>query len=193
MNRRRNIDRPTDEGGDNRDMIQQAFIKSYMDMIPSPDEMTNIVYWDKSVLNEIDSLHIQMAYQNCHAYYKSLHDVLVNSESSPYKNASALEYPEFCWALNTVSSRHIVMHGHDMDNDPNQVLMMMPFMDLLNHAPTANTAIYPLVDKMHDNHSYLVLKALKDIEEDEQLTISYGNLSNMHLIQKYGFTLQSDE
>ena len=134
-----------------------------------------------------------MAYQNCHTYYKSLHDVLVNHDSSPYKNASALEYPEFCWALNTVSSRHIVMHEHDMDNDPNQVLMMMPFMDFLNHAPSPNSGVFPLVDKMQDNHSYLVLKALKDIEEDEQLTITYGNLSNMHLIQKYGFTLQGDQ
>ena len=85
------------------------------------------------------------------------------------------------------------MHEHDMDNDPNQVLMMMPFMDFLNHAPSPNSGVFPLVDKMQDNHSYLVLKALKDIEEDEQLTITYGNLSNMHLIQKYGFTLQGDQ
>ena len=78
-----------------------------------------------------------------------------------------LEYPEFLWALNTVSSRHIVMHEHDMDNDPNLLLIMMPLLDLLNHAPSPNVGILPIVDKVDDGHSYLLLKALRDIEADE--------------------------
>lgn len=104
-----------------------------------------------------------------------------------------MEYPEFLWALNTVSSRHIVMHEHDMDNDPNLLLIMIPLLELLNHTHSPNVGILPYVDKVHDDHSYLLLKALRDIEAGEQLTVSYGKLSNMHLVQKYGFTLLEEE
>lgn len=38
-----------------------------------------------------------------------------------------------------------------------------------------------------------MLQALEDISADEQLTVSYGNLSNMHLVQKYGFTMMDEE
>ena len=34
-----------------------------------------------------------------------------------------------------------------------------------------------------------MLKSLRDIGENEQITISYGDLPNTHLIQKYGFVL----
>jgi SET domain-containing protein len=105
----------------------------------------------------------------------------VSGDGSPYTDANAIPYPEFLWALNTVSSRHIVLHDHQMDSDPNLLLMMMPLLDLLNHSPEPNVAIRPHVDRT-EGESFLVLQALRDIQPDEQLTVSYGGLSNMHLI-----------
>jgi hypothetical protein len=75
-----------------------------------------------------------------------------------------------------------------MDNDPNLLLIMMPLLDFVNHSNKPNAGIVPFVDKVDDNHSYLILKALEDIEPDTQLHVNYGNLSNMHMVQKYGFT-----
>lgn len=100
---------------------------------------------------------------------------------------ASVSFGEFLWALNTVSSRHIVLHDHKADEDPNLLLMMMPLMDMVNHSSSPNVGIMPIHDKMTAS-SYLVMRALRDIEENEQLTISYGNLSNLHFIQKYGFT-----
>ena len=68
-----------------------------------------------------------------------------------------------------------------MDADPNLVLMMMPLFDMLNHSSTPNVAIRPYQDRT-ESDSFLVLEALRDIKPNEQLTVSYGTLSNMHLI-----------
>ena len=57
----------------------------------------------------------------------------------------------------------------------------MPLFDLINHSNTPNVAIRPYSDKT-TNQSYLVLDALKDINENDQLTVNYGQLSNMHYI-----------
>jgi hypothetical protein len=64
--------------------------------------------------------------------------------------------------------------------------MMMPLLDYLNHSNKPNCIAMPHHDKVNDK-SYLVLKALKDISPDEQLCLSYGELPNTHLLQKYGF------
>ena len=90
-------------------------------------------------------------------------------------------YAEFLWAFNIVSSRHVVMHEHEMDKDPNLLLLMMPLLDMLNHSSDPNVAILPHRDTIQDQ-SFLILHALRDIKEDEQLTINYGPLSNMHFI-----------
>jgi hypothetical protein len=43
-----------------------------------------------------------------------------------------------------------------------------------------------------NNESFVLLEALRDIKKDDQLLMSYGRLSNTHLIQKYGFTMPSN-
>lgn len=90
-------------------------------------------------------------------------------------------------AFNTVSSRHVTFHEHDSDNDPNMKLILLPVMDLLNHSNSPNVALRPMHDKVF-NRSYVTMTALKDIEPEDQLTVSYGSLSNIHSVQKYGMT-----
>ena len=159
-------------------------------MIPQPGEQSNIVFWGQDVLNQIDSEFLKYAYGNTHAYYRSLFEHLIGGEQSPYKDSGVIEYGEFLWAFNIVSSRHVVLHEHEMDKDPNLLLLMTPLLDMLNHSPDPNVAVLPHRDSI-ENESFLVLHALKDIEPDEQLTINYGNLSNMHFIQKYGFVVSN--
>jgi hypothetical protein len=48
MNRRRKIHRPHhDEDDPNRKnfLMEDSYMKSYVDLLPKPDEMSNIVYW----------------------------------------------------------------------------------------------------------------------------------------------------
>lgn len=99
---------------------------------------------------------------------------------------------EFLWAFSIVSSRHLVFNNQQSDDDPNLVLMIMPLLDFINHSFDPNVVALPYHDRVN-NESFVLLQALKDIEKDEQLCMSYGNLSNTHLIQKYGFTTESNE
>lgn len=64
----------------------------------------------------------------------------------------------------------------------------MPLLDYINHDPSPNVIARPHHDKVNDQ-SFIVIEAIKDIEPGEQMLMSYGNLPNSHLIQKYGFTL----
>ena len=155
--------------------------------------MTNLTYWSKDNLNEIDSQHLQAAYTTTHKFYRSLWHHLVNLEGSPYKDKNSLSYEEFLWAFTVVSSRHVVFHEHKADEDPNLLLVLMPFVDMFNHSRSPNVAITPFIDKLGGDKSFIQLHALKDIAADEHLTVSYGNLSNAHFIQKYGFTLFDEE
>ncbi len=77
--------------------------------------------------------------------------------------------------------------------DPNLQLLIMPLLDFINHTqlpknPTSATDVEgPNVRCMpyHDtvnNESFVLLEALKDIKKDDQLLMSYGRLSNTHLI-----------
>lgn len=82
-------------------------------------------------------------------------------------------------------------------------LLLMPLLDFINHAslpqindsPSSlggpNVVALPFHDKVNDE-SFVVLQALRDIKKDDQLLLSYGRLSNTHLIQKYGFTQASN-
>lgn len=53
-------------------------------------------------------------------------------------------------------------------------MVAMPFQDTVN------------------NESYVMIRAIRDIAKNEQLLLSYGRLSNSHLIQKYGFTTNNN-
>ena len=78
-------------------------------------------------------------------------------------------------------------------------LLIMPLLDFMNHANIPkddekekvgdgpNVTALPYHDTVN-NESFVVVKALRDIKKDEQLLVSYGKLSNNHLLQKYGFT-----
>lgn len=62
-----------------------------------------------------------------------------------------------------MSSRHVVFHEHKAEEDPDLLLILMPFLDMLNHSRTPNVAITPFVDKLGGDKSFLQLHALRDI------------------------------
>ena len=70
--------------------------------------------------------------------------------------------------------------------DPNAFITIVPLLDFVNHSHEPNCMAIPFHDKV-DDQSYVILKATRDIEANEQVTMSYGDLPNTHLIQKYGF------
>ena len=62
-----------------------------------------------------------------------------------------------------MSSRHVVFHEHKAESDPDLLLVLMPFLDMINHSRDPNVGVVPHIDKFDGEKSYLVLTALKDI------------------------------
>ena len=90
----------------------------------------------------------------------------MESDGSPYQGKASVSYEEFLWASNTVSARHVCLHEHEVEKDANLLLMMLPLLDLLNHSNEPNVGLMPMYDQFEDR-SFLILKALRDIEANE--------------------------
>ena len=67
-----------------------------------------------------------------------------------------------------------------------------PGVDLLNHDANANCEIR-LVSNKNNASTSIEVYAIRDIENDEECTISYGNhRSNDELLRKYGFCVPNN-
>ena len=68
----------------------------------------------------------------------------------------------------------------------------IPGVDLLNHDASANCEIR-LVSNKNNASTSIEVYAIRDIENDEECTISYGNhRSNDELLRKYGFCVPNN-
>ncbi|KAG2769512.1 hypothetical protein PC116_g1522 [Phytophthora cactorum] len=84
---------------------------------------------------------------------------------------------KFQWAYSMVSSRAFKVANA-------QEPTMLPVIDMANHS-AENPAAYIVKT---DSGSFQLI-ALRKVEKDEPVTISYGDLSNAQLLCRYGFVL----
>ena len=152
-------------------------------MVPRED-LTQLIFWPKKILTEIDSQYLIQQYRDTLGFYQYIHQTLTRSPDSPYavKNGEPLPLDQFLWAFSVISSRHLIMNnGLTSSDDSHLQLLVMPLLDFLNHSFEPNVVALPFHDKIN-NESFVHIQAVKDIAKGEQLTISYGNLSNSHLL-----------
>jgi len=153
--------------------------------------MPMFLFWSDQVKVEIDSVNVRQALLDTEHLYHFLYNQIVNGEGSPYKGSLSLQ--EFLWAFSIVGSRHLILNN-DVDGmfkDPNLILILAQLFDFINHSNNPNVVALPYHDKVSEQ-SFISLSAAREIETGEQLFLSYGNLSNMHFIQKYGFTVKEN-
>jgi hypothetical protein len=53
-----------------------------------------------------------------------------------------------------------------MEEDPNAPLIILPFLDYLNHSFEPNCVVVPDHDRVNNN-SYVMLRSLRDIQKGE--------------------------
>ena len=103
---------------------------------------------------------------------------------------TAVSVDMFAWAISTVLSRAL-------NNKENSFYSFMPGVDLLNHDANANCEIGLVSNTDTKNGktstTNIEVYAVRDIEKDEECTISYGNeRSNDELLRKYGFCVPNN-
>lgn len=150
-----------------------------------------MIFWPKHILTEVDSQILISQYRDTLGFYHHIHQLLTKDPESPYAQhgGDPLPLDQFLWAFSVISSRHLTLNNSATPSDDASLqLLVMPLLDFLNHSPDPNVVALPFHDKIN-NESFVLIQALRDIKKGEQLLMSYGALSNSHLLQKYGFTL----
>ncbi|KAL3671656.1 hypothetical protein V7S43_003568 [Phytophthora oleae] len=119
-----------------------------------------------------------------------LDDKLVMNMFENYAEPLAKEFPtvwprevstieKFQWAYSMVSSRAFKVAD---TSEPT----LLPVIDMANHA-----AENPVAHIVKTESGSFQLVALRKVEKNEPVTISYGDLSNAQLLCRYGFVLPS--
>lgn len=106
----------------------------------------------------------------------------------------AVSYEMFAWAISTVLSRALSVSSanKNIDDNVSSFYSFIPGVDLLNHDANANCEIR-LVSNTNNASTSIEVYAIRDIENDKECTISYGNhRSNDELLRKYGFCVPNN-
>lgn len=170
-------------------MGEDGTYAAYIKSLPS-QELTQSVYWPKEILIKIDSGNIIEEYKRA----MSISMIIANE----FKKFQYTQYDTngWNWWFNIVSSRMTILNNSDYEyqNNPDHNIFVAPIAEYLNHSNDPNWVL-ELSKKMIREVEVPIVKwlATKDILIGDQLMVSYGNLSNMHLIQKYGFTLEDNQ
>jgi hypothetical protein len=174
-------------------------VKAWLDTLPTED-LGTIIYWNQVTANAVDSENVRHTLATTGGYYMNMYKDLIDCEESPYRKYSEsgletanISTEEFLWAFSIVGSRALVLNNTPfvMEPNPEAAMMILPLFDFINHSFDPNVIVMPYHDKINEK-SYVMLRALRDIEPEEQLLMSYGPLANCHLLQKYGFTVKDN-
>ena len=156
----------------------QSFFKNYYNYLPEISKSDFPLYFtdeEKNILSKIE-LDTQISRQ----------DIFLEKALMPVKNKiikieNGLE--KFKKNFIYMSTRNFGRRGSFYDD----VNTLVPYLDLLNHSNDYNSWFY--YDEKRDG---FVLFAIKDIEKNEEITISYGKLNNIYLYTMYGFTIKDN-
>ena len=161
-------------------------IRNWIGALPTTD-LSNMLYWDKKALLEVDSPNLISQYKSAMAFNQRVYKLLIDDPESPYSkyltSEKKLDFDQWCWAFSIVATRNLVLNNmpYQDTSDPNAIFMILPLLDFVNHSAEPNCIFAGYHDKVEDE-SYVVLQTLKEVQKDEQLCINYGNLPNSHLI-----------
>lgn len=170
----------------------------YARCLPRQSEFTNAMlmtpkercHWEKRMGPEYAKAFQAMESrgQACQSY---IQDYLSSSSScmagsagptvmSSNHRAGASSSTTLCWAISMVKSR-----SHAFGSK--RGYWLTPVFDLVNHSTNPNARLEG------DAKGHLVMKALRDIAQDKEITIDYMVDSDPQLLATYGFSLRAAE
>ena len=157
---------------------KQSFYKDYYNYLPKISKLDFILYFNEEEINDLNKieLDIQIRRQNffLNKALKPVKKIIDNMENGLDKFKNNFIY---------VSTRNFGRRGSFFED----VNTLVPYLDLLNHDNNYNSWFY--YDEKRDG---FILFAIKDIEKNEEITVSYGRLNNIYLYTMYGFTIKDN-
>ena len=159
-----------------------SFFKPYYDYLPKFDMGGAPTSFSEKKLKFYEELEFDLYvgisnHKLQNAYNEEVEKIL---EEKGIKNP----FEEFKYNYELVKSRNFARPGSDFFFDLNSCV---PFIELLNHDNNYNTDF-----EFDEKNKGFILKAVRDINLGEELTLSYGNESNINLFVTYGFTLKNN-
>ena len=159
-----------------------SFFKPYYDYLPKFDMRGAPTSFSEKKLKFYEELEFDLYvgisnHKLQNAYNEEVEKIL---EEKGIKNP----FEEFKYNYELVKSRNFARPGSDFFFDLNSCV---PFIELLNHDNNYNTDF-----EFDEKNKGFILKAVRDINLGEELTLSYGNESNINLFVTYGFTLKNN-
>ena len=159
-----------------------SFFKPYYDYLPKFDMGGAPTSFSEKKLKFYEELEFDLYvgisnHKLQNAYNEEVEKIM---EEKGIKNP----FEEFKYNYELVKSRNFARPGSDFFFDLNSCV---PFIELLNHDNNYNTDF-----EFDEKNKGFILKAVRDINLGEELTLSYGNESNINLFVTYGFTLKNN-
>jgi histone-lysine N-methyltransferase SETD3 len=173
-----------------------SFWAPYIAVLPTADEIGCSALWEKEELEQfLDGSPLnnmsQYIRMRLGEEYQSLKDTVManNPDTFPLEVFSLSAYE---WAYAILFSRAAKIDG--FPGLP-EFVCLMPYIDLINHNPNADTYIVGMeegvnVMGMGDKERFILVRADKYYDQYEQVYISYGKKSNAQLLLLYGFCLE---
>jgi hypothetical protein len=160
-----------------------SFFKPYYDYLPDFDLKAFPSEFPKNeqkLYDEIDLyLHIGIHDNKIkYAYNDSVEKIFKE------KNISN-SFKEFKYNFYIAQSRNFSRPNSKFMSDLNSIV---PFLDLFNHDNNFNCDW----DYDEDKKGF-ILRAIKDVEKGQELTITYGEVDNINLFVIYGFTFENNK
>ena len=156
-----------------------SFFRPYYDYLPEFNISNLPTSYSNEKLKSFEELEFDLHVGISNNKLKNAYNEYVEKilEKKGIKNP----FEEFKYNYEIVKSRNFARPGSEFFFDLNSCV---PFIELFNHDNNYNTDF-----EFDEKNKGFILKAVKDIKSGEELTVSYGNESNINLFMNYGFTL----
>ena len=157
---------------------KNSFFRPYYDYLPEISKSEYPIYFSEEEKISFNKIELETQIRRQEFFF--------NKSLKPIKNKIIKienRIENFKKNFIYVSTRNFGRRGSFFQN----VNTMVPFLDLLNHNNDYNTWFN--YDEKRDG---FVLYATRDIQINEELTLSYGRYNNVYLYALYGFTIKNN-
>ena len=159
-----------------------SIFKPYYDYFPKFDKSNFITDFSEKEINNFNEIGITEGIKYYYYFYnKALEPVKEKLKTFCQQKNIKFEniIEEFKYNYDLALTRNYGRPSSFYD-----INTMVPYLDLINHSDKNNT--YWFYD---DNNEAYSLVAMKDIDKNKEITLSYGKYYNSYLYKNYGFVI----